>query len=165
MDAGAPDQVFGYTKKAPLQEFDRDGAKRGRRPFFKFDLSSIRNTAITKATLRFHTTAGSTMQYNLVTFAVMEVPDELWTARGERPITWNTQPRLGQVVATAPFLKAGWIEIDLTDHVRKRLGASGIVSIALSDAQKSRSYIGIGTGQMMLNPPIPTNPPSIDVVR
>ena len=32
--------------------------------------------------------------------------------------------------AAAPFPKAGWIEIDLTDYVKKRLSASGIVSIA-----------------------------------
>ena len=104
------------------------------------------------------------MQFDKVTFAVLEVPDETWVARGENPITWNTQPKLGDLITKAPFLKAGTVEIDITDYVKKRLSASGIVSIALSDAQKSGSYIGIGTSQMMMNPPIATDPPTIDVV-
>lgn len=165
VDAGRPDQVFGYSKYAPLQVSDKDVGKRGRRPFFKFNLGSIKGAKITKATLRFNTSAGSTMQFDKVTFAVMEVPDETWTARGENPITWNTQPELGQRIAQAPFPKAGWIEIDLTNYVRQRLAASGIVSIALSDAQKSGQYVGIGTSQMMMNPPIPTDPPMIEVVN
>lgn len=165
VDAGNPDRVHGYAKYAPLQESEKDGGKRGRRPFFKFNLASIRNTAIGKATLRFNTTAGSTMQFDKVTFAVMEVPDETWTARGENPITWSTQPKLGTMIAKAPFPKAGWIEIDLTEHVRKRLSASGIISIALSDAQRSGQYVGIGTSQMMMNPPIPTDPPVIEVIK
>ena len=164
VDAARPDQVYGYSKSAPLQESDRDIGKRGRRPFFKFDLASIKNKPIQKATLRFNATAGSTMQFDEVTFAVLEVPDETWVARGENPITWNTQPKLGDLITKAPFLKAGTVEIDITDYVKKRLSASGIVSIALSDAQKSGSYIGIGTSQMMMNPPIATDPPTIDVV-
>lgn len=165
VDAGRPDHVFGYAKYAPLQEFDKDGGKRGRRPFFKFNLASLKGVAIKKATLRLNTMAGSTIQFDKVMFAVLEVPDETWTARGERPITWNTQPKLGPLLVKAPFPQAGWIEIDLTDHVQERLAASGIVSLALSDAKRSGQYVGIGTSQMMMNPPIPTDPPVIEVVR
>ncbi|MEI7729166.1 MAG: DNRLRE domain-containing protein [Verrucomicrobiota bacterium] len=165
VDAGRPEQVFGYSKYAPVQEFDKDVGKRGRRPFLKFDLSSLKGKTIQKATLRFNTTAGSTMQFDKVTFAVLEVPDETWSARGEKPITWNTQPKLGNLITKAPFPKAGWVEIDLTDYVRKRLAASGIISLALSDAQRSGQYVGIGTSQMMMNPPVPTDPPVIEVVK
>ena len=165
VDAGSPDQVYGYSKYAPLQESASGGQKRGRRPFFKFNLAAIKGTTIQKATLRFKTTAGSTMQFDKVTFAVLEVPDETWNARGENPITWNTQPKLGNLIAKAPFPKAGWIEIDVTEHVRKLLAASGIVSLALSDAQGSGQYVGIGTSQMMMNPPIPTDPPVIEVIK
>jgi hypothetical protein len=42
---------------------------------------------------------------------------------------------------------------------------SDIVSIALSDAQRSGQYVGIGTSQMMMSPPIPTDPPVIEVVQ
>jgi hypothetical protein len=165
VDAGSPDQVYGYSKYAPLQELANGGPKRGRRPFFKFNLASIKGKPIKKATLRFNTSVSSTMQFDKVTFAVLDVPDETWTARGENPITWNTQPKLGDIIAKAPFPKAGWIEIDLTDYVKKRVAASGIISIALSDAQRSGQYVGIGTSQMMMNPPIPTDPPVIEVVR
>ena len=165
VDAGQPEQVFGYSKYAPVQEFDKDGGKRGRRPFFKFNLASIKGQMIKKATLRFHATTGSTMQFDKVTFAVLEVPVETWTARGENPITWNTQPKLGNLITKAPFPRAGRIEIDITDYIKKRLAASGIISIALSDAQRSGQYIGIGTSQMMMTPPIPTDPPVIEVVR
>jgi hypothetical protein len=165
VDAGRPEQVFGYSKYAPLQESEKDGGKRGRRPFFKFNLASIKGKAIKKATLRFNTMAGSTMQFDKVTFAVLDVPDETWLARGENPITWNTQPKLGNVITKAPFPKAGWIDIDITDYVKKRLNASGVVSIALSDAQRSGQYVGIGTSQMMMSPPIPTDPPVIEVVQ
>ena len=165
VDAGRPEQVFGYSKYAPLQEFEKDGGKRGRRPFFKFNLAALKGQAIQKASFRFNTTAGSTMQFDKVTFAVLEVLDENWQARGEHPITWNTQPQRGKIIAQAPFPKAGWIEIDLTDYVRKKLAGSGIVSFALSDAQRSGSYVGIGTSQMMMNPPIPTDPPVIEVLK
>jgi hypothetical protein len=165
VDAGSPDRVHGYAKYAPLQESEKDGTKRGRRPFFKFDLSSLTKQPIRKATFSFQATAGSTMQYHKVTFALWNVPDESWTARGDHPITWNTQPKLGDLITQAPFPKAGRIDIDITEHVRQRLLATGIISFALSDAQRSGQYVGIGTSQMMMSPPIPTDPPVIEVVR
>ena len=165
VDAGRPDQVFGYQKSASLQDPERDADKRGRRPFFKFNLAAVRGRIIQKATLRFNTTVGSTFKFDNFTFAVHEVADEIWTARGENPITWRTQPKRGNIIAKVPFKAAGWVEIDITEHVRKCLSfkSSGIVSLSLAEAQPSGGYVGIGTSQMMMNPPIPTNPPSIDI--
>lgn len=164
VDAGRPDQVFGWSKTIVVQDPEQRAGKRGRRPFLTFDLSSLNGKPVRQATLRFFTSVSSTAKVDDVTFAVSEVLDDAWTARGDNPATWNNQPQQGAVIATAPFPKPGWVEIDLTEHVRKRLGAGGIVSFSLSDAKRSGTYIGIASSQMMMSPPVPSMPPSIDVV-
>jgi len=57
----------------------------------------------------------------------------------------------------------------VSDPTRPRVlligDSSCIISIALSDALRFGQYVDIGTSQMMVNPPIPTDPPVIDVVH
>lgn len=164
VDAAKPEQMFGYSKSMALQEPERDFKTHGRRPFLKFNLASLRGKMIQKATLRFYATVGSTAKLDKINFTVLEVPDENWTARGEKPVTWNTQPERGDVIASSPFPRAGWVEINITDYVKKQLATSGIVGLSISDSQHSGFYVGIASSQMMMNPPIPSDPPCIDVV-
>ena len=157
-----PDRVFGYNESAALR--NSPGPRQDiRRPFFKFDLSSLKQQNFNKATLKFYTSISS--KAKMPAISVVEVLSDNWAARGEKPITWNTQPPTGKVIATIHPGQAGWVEVDLTAYLQNRLKASRTVSLSLNDPDASGTYVGVPTTQMMMCPPVSTYPPVIEVIK
>ena len=169
--AGEPEQIFGYRTEVALKQ-PPGNASNDRHPYFKFDLSPIKGRAIQKATLRLFLSTVYTA--GMPSLAVNAVPDETWVSRGSGAVTWKTAPKTGDSVArwipatdknfaTLMSQRHGWITFDITNYVRARLAQSGIVSISISDPEKSGKYAGFATSQLMMAPPFQTFPPAIDV--
>ncbi|MEK2492759.1 polysaccharide lyase family 8 super-sandwich domain-containing protein [Kitasatospora purpeofusca] len=98
-----------------------------RRGLLAFDLSGVTATperAVLWVNGRTDDSAGT--QATLTARAVT-------AAWSETSVSWNNQPALGGVLATAPVgATAEWIPLDVTSHVAARYGTSGPVTVALT---------------------------------
>lgn len=168
--AREPDQIFGYRTEALLKQSPGEN-KDNRIPYFAFDLTSLKGRTIRKASLRLYLSVFYSA--GLPALSIDEVADSPWVARGKGGITWNTRPVTGARITSRPSQSAdqkvagsatpGWLTFDITDYVRTRLDGSGIVSIAVSDPEKSGRFAQFSTSQLMMAPPFQTYPPSIEI--
>ncbi len=93
--------------------------------YIKLNLSSLAGKEVKKAVLKLYVTHESSGLLE-----IKEVPASSWT---EKTITYSVRPLTGDAITSVSGGVAGsWVEIDLTEFVRKNAG--GVASLAIESS-------------------------------
>jgi phosphatidylinositol-3-phosphatase len=124
-DGADQDQNFGATDTLEI----KDGGDAGfdRRSFIRFDLHAAPAT-VQRATLKLFVQA--LPNGGNAPLVLRSVADDSWA---ETSLTWNTQPELGDQLASTTVPATGWISLDVTAFVQARRQGDGMACFAVLD--------------------------------
>jgi len=148
-DGADQDQNFGATDTLEI----KDGGDTGfdRRSFIRFDLHAAPAT-VQRATLKLF--VQGLPNGGDAPLVLRSVADGSWTETG---LTWNTQPELGDQLASTTVPATGWISLDVTAFVQAQRQGDGMACFAVLDDTTGRLMVRLSSRESSNAPQLVIN--------
>lgn len=135
------DNTRNYGAESKLLVKNKKGSTISRRSFLQFDLSTLANFQVKKATLKLYVNAiefAEDVSSGMVKLDLSTLENS-WE---EASVDWKTGPKPGIKLVSAEIKdKKTWVEFDLTDYVKSLAPGTKTISIALTNSEGTGTLV------------------------